>query len=112
MRVCVREELLSDLACSESLRSYSGPIVKSRGGDGIVSRSGWFRKQQPMLADDGTTAAKPSGSRLKGRRGLALTASGAAMVLGAGVAIVAFASPGSHAAPVSAAQAAAAAKQD
>jgi L,D-transpeptidase catalytic domain/Bacterial Ig-like domain len=77
-----------------------------------VSRSGWFRKQQPMLADDGTTAAKPSGSRLKGRRGLALTAGGAAMVLGAGVAIVAFASPGSHAAPVSAAQAAAAAQQD
>jgi hypothetical protein len=65
-----------------------------------------------MLADDGTTAAKPSGSRLTGRRGLALTASGAAMVLGAGVAIVAFASPGSHAAPVSAAQAATAAKQD
>ena len=77
-----------------------------------MSRSGWFRKQQPMPADDGTAAAKPSGSRLKGRRGLALTASGAAMVLGAGVAIVAFASPGSHAAPVSAAQAAAAARQD
>jgi peptidoglycan hydrolase-like protein with peptidoglycan-binding domain len=77
-----------------------------------VSRSGWFRKQQPMLADDGTTAGKPSGSRLKGRRGSALTASGAAMVLGAGVAVVAFASPGSHAAPVSAAQAAAAAEQD
>jgi peptidoglycan hydrolase-like protein with peptidoglycan-binding domain len=76
-----------------------------------VSRSGWFRKQQPMLATDGT-AAKPSGSRLKGWRGAALTASGAAMVLAAGVAIVAFASPGSHAAPVSAAQAAAAAKQD
>ena len=76
-----------------------------------MSRSGWFRKQQPMLATDGT-AAKPSGSRLKGRRGAALTASGAAMVLAAGVAIIAFASPGSHAAPVSAAQAAAAAKQD
>ena len=76
-----------------------------------MSRSGWFRKQQPMLATDGT-AAKPSGSRLKGRRGAALTASGAAMVLVAGVAIVAFASPGSHAAPVSAAQAAVAAKQD
>jgi peptidoglycan hydrolase-like protein with peptidoglycan-binding domain len=76
-----------------------------------VSRSGWFRKQQPMLATDGT-AAKPSGSRLKGRRGAALTASGAAMVLVTGVAIVAFASPGSHAAPMSAAQAAVAAKQD
>ena len=77
-----------------------------------MSRSGWFRKQQPMLATDGTAAAKPSGSRLKGRRGAALTASGAAMVLVAGMAIVAFASPGSHAAPVPAAQAAAAAKQD
>jgi peptidoglycan hydrolase-like protein with peptidoglycan-binding domain len=77
-----------------------------------VSRSGWFRKQQPMLEGDGTTAAKPSGPRLKGRRGLALTASSAAMVLVAGVAIVAFASPGSHAAPASAAQVEAAAKQD
>jgi len=77
-----------------------------------VSRSGWFRKQQPMLATDGTATAKPSGLRLKGRRGAALTASGAAMVLVAGMAIVAFASPGSHAAPVPAAQAAAAAKQD
>jgi peptidoglycan hydrolase-like protein with peptidoglycan-binding domain len=77
-----------------------------------VSRSGWFRKQQPMLEGDGTTAAKPSRSRLKGRRGLALTASSAAMVLVAGVAIVTLASPGSHAAPASAAQAAAVAKQD
>jgi peptidoglycan hydrolase-like protein with peptidoglycan-binding domain len=72
-----------------------------------VSRSGWFRKQQPMLEGEGTTEAKPSGSRLKGRRGVALTAAGAAMVLVAGIAIVAFDSPGSHAAPVSAAQAAA-----
>ena len=77
-----------------------------------MSRSGWFRKQQPMLEGDGTTAAKPDGSRLKGRRGLALTAGSAAMVLVAGVAIVAFASPGSHAAPASPAQAAAVAKQD
>jgi peptidoglycan hydrolase-like protein with peptidoglycan-binding domain len=77
-----------------------------------VSRSGWFRKQQPMLEGDGTAAAKPDGSRWKGRKGLALTASGAAMVLVAGVAIVAFASPGSHAAQASPAQAAAAAKQD
>ena len=77
-----------------------------------MSRSGWFRKQQPMLEGDGTTAAKPNGSRLKGRRGLALTAGSAAMVLVAGVAIVAFASPGSHAAPASPAQAAAVAKQD
>jgi hypothetical protein len=77
-----------------------------------VSRSGWFRKRQPMLDADGTAAAKPGGSRLKGRRGLALTATSAAMVLAAGVAVVAFASPGSHAAQVTPAQAAAAAKQD
>jgi peptidoglycan hydrolase-like protein with peptidoglycan-binding domain len=77
-----------------------------------VSRSGWFRKQQPMLEGDGTAAAKPSRLRLKGRRGAVLTASGAAMVLLAGVAVVAFASPGSHAAPVSAAQAAAATQHD
>jgi len=77
-----------------------------------VSRSGWFRKRQPMLDTDGTAAAKPGGSRLKGRRGLALTATSAAMVLAAGVAVVAFDSPGSHAAPVTPAQAAAAAKQD
>ena len=77
-----------------------------------MSRSGWFRKQQPMLEGDGTAVAKPDGSRLKSRRGVALTASGAAMVLVAGIAIVAVASPGSHAAPVSAAQAAAATKQD
>ena len=72
-----------------------------------MSRSGWFRKQQPMLDSDGTTAAEPSRSRVKGRRGVVLTASGAAVVLLAGVAVVAFASPGGHAAPVSAAQAAA-----
>ncbi len=77
-----------------------------------MSRSGWFRKRQPMLDADGTAAAKPSGSRLKGRRGVALTATGAAMVLVAGVAVVAFDSPGSHAAPVTPAQAAAAAKHD
>src|SRR5271169_6160099 len=115
MRVCVLEELLTALAClacSGSLRSKCCPIVKSRGGEGAVSRSGWFRKRQPMLDADGTAAAKPSGSRLKGRRGLALTATSAAMVLAAGVAVVAFDSPGSHAAPVTPAQAAAVAKQD
>ena len=77
-----------------------------------MSRSGWFRKRQPVLEGDGTTAAKPSGSRGQGRRGLALTATSAAMVLVAGVAIVAFASPGSHAAQVTPAQAAAAARPD
>ena len=65
-----------------------------------------------MLEGDGTTEAKPGGLPPKGRRGTALTASGAAMVLVAGIAIVAFASPGSHAAPVSAAEVAAAAKPD
>jgi len=48
-----------------------------------VSRSGWFGKKRSRLA---------------------LIASGAALVLAAGVTILAFASPGSHAAPVSAAQ--------
>jgi hypothetical protein len=43
---------------------------------------------------------------------MALTATSAAMVLVAGVAIVAFASPGSHAAQVTPAQAAAAARPD
>jgi peptidoglycan hydrolase-like protein with peptidoglycan-binding domain len=57
-----------------------------------------------MLDCDGTAEAKPSGSRLKRRRGAALTACSAAMVLAAGVAIVAFASPKSHAAPVTDAQ--------
>ena len=78
-----------------------------------MSRSGWFRKRQPMLAGDGTAAAKPSGSRLTGRRrGAALTATSAAMVLVAGVAVVTLGTPGSHAAPATPAQAAAAAKQD
>jgi peptidoglycan hydrolase-like protein with peptidoglycan-binding domain len=77
-----------------------------------VSRSGWFRKQQPTLEGEGTTEAKPSGSQWKGRRGFALTAGGAAMVLVAGIGVVAFASPGSHAAPVLPAQAAAAAQRD
>ena len=72
-----------------------------------MSRSGWFRKQQPLLDSDGTTATEPSRSRRKGRRTAALIASGAAVVLLAGVAIIALASPGDHADPVSAAQAAA-----
>jgi peptidoglycan hydrolase-like protein with peptidoglycan-binding domain len=65
-----------------------------------------------MLTGDGATEAKPIRSRWTGRRGVALTASSAAMVLVAGVAIIAFASPGSHAAPASPAQAAVAARQD
>jgi len=74
-----------------------------------VPRSGWFRKRQPAPAADGTVTAKPSRPRLRGRPGAAWTAAGVAMIAVAGV-IVAFGSPGSHAAPVSAARAAA--KQD
>ena len=69
-----------------------------------MSRSGWFRKRQSVLEGEGVIEAQPSGSRRKRRRGAALTASSAAMVLAAGVAIVAFGSPGSHAAPVTVAQ--------
>jgi peptidoglycan hydrolase-like protein with peptidoglycan-binding domain len=68
-----------------------------------VSRSGWFRRRQSTLVTDGTATVKPDRSRRKGR-GAALTAGGAAMVLAAGVAIVAFAAPRSHADPVTAAQ--------
>jgi peptidoglycan hydrolase-like protein with peptidoglycan-binding domain len=51
-----------------------------------VPRSGWFRRQQ-SLGTRGATAAK-------------LTAGGAALVLAAGISIVAFDAPGSHAAGV------------
>jgi peptidoglycan hydrolase-like protein with peptidoglycan-binding domain len=71
-----------------------------------VPGSGWFRRQH-TLADSDKTSGAPK--RLK-KRGLALTASGAALVLGAGVAIVAFASPGSHASLVSSDEPAAAPK--
>jgi hypothetical protein len=57
-----------------------------------VSRSGWFRRQQSLPVPGGASATK--------RRGTALTASSAAIVLAAGIAIVAFAAPGSHASPV------------
>ncbi len=88
-----------------------------------MSRSGWFRKQQamlgtelapelaPELTTDGTAEAKPESPRRKGRA-VALVASGAAMVLVAGISIVAFGTPGSHAAPVSPAESAAAAAKD
>jgi peptidoglycan hydrolase-like protein with peptidoglycan-binding domain len=69
--------------------------------------SGWFRKKQSLPADSGSSATETKRSwksfsvtRPK-RRGAALTAGGAALVLGSGVAIVAFASPGSHASLVS-----------
>jgi len=63
-----------------------------------VSRSGWFRRQQSMLVNGGKRIG----------RGRVLTASGAALVMAAGVFFVAFASPGSHAAPVTDARPAAA----
>ena len=73
-----------------------------------MSRSGWFRRQQTLLDSSENSAAKriwPSFSvaRPLKRRGVALTASSAALVLAAGVMIVAFASPGSHASLVSSA---------
>jgi peptidoglycan hydrolase-like protein with peptidoglycan-binding domain len=68
-----------------------------------VSRAGWFGKQQSMLATDGTTETKRIWRRTGGRTA-ALIASCAALVLVAGVSVVAFAAPGSHAAPVSAAR--------
>ena len=71
-----------------------------------MSGSGWFRKKQ-SLEDSGSSATKTKGfwrsfgvTRPK-RRGAALTASGAALVIGSGVIIVAFGSPGSHASLVS-----------
>jgi hypothetical protein len=75
-----------------------------------VSRSGWFRRQQTLLESSGTSTAKRgwlrtrvfSASGPSKRRGTALVASSATVVLVAGV-IVAFTSPGSHASPMSAA---------
>ena len=69
--------------------------------------SGWFRRQQSSLADSESSA--PETKRIRQsfgvtrpkRRGAALTATGAALVLGSGVMIVAFTSPGSHASLVS-----------
>ena len=72
-----------------------------------MSGSGWFRKQQTLQADSENSAPKTKrfwqsfGVTRPKRRGAALTASGAALVLGAGVIIVAFATPGSHASLVS-----------
>jgi hypothetical protein len=65
-----------------------------------VSRSGWLRRQQSLLVKSGTSAA---GGPARKRRGVALTASSAALVLVSGIAIVAFAAPGSHASPVASA---------
>ena len=76
-----------------------------------MSGSGWFRRQPTLPATDGTSATKRIWQRTKAsgvprptkKRGVALTASSAVLVLGAGVTIVAFASPGSHASLVSSA---------
>ena len=82
-----------------------------------MSRSGWFRKQQAKLATSssaaagGTAEAKPESPRRKGRA-VALVASGAAMVLVAGISIVALGVPGSHAAAASPAERASAAAKD
>jgi peptidoglycan hydrolase-like protein with peptidoglycan-binding domain len=84
-----------------------------------VSRSGWFRRQHSVLGSSGAGAARWSWRRTREiaqaaarageaagarpglrRRGAALTAGSAALVLAAGVFIVTFAAPGSHAAPV------------
>jgi hypothetical protein len=70
-----------------------------------VSRSGWFRRQQSLLVKSGASAQRIwSRSRVGGgagkRRGVAVTASSAALVLVSGIAIVAFAAPGSHASAV------------
>jgi hypothetical protein len=78
-----------------------------------VSGSGWFRRKSTLLTTGETSTAKriwqrtaASGApRPSKKRGAGLTASSAALVLGAGVTIVAFASPGSHASLVSSAAA-------
>ncbi len=80
-----------------------------------MSGSGWFRRQP---TSDGASAAKRIWQRTKAvgvpgptkKRGVALTAGGAVLVLGAGVAIVTFGSPGSHASLLSSAAPAAATK--
>jgi hypothetical protein len=65
-----------------------------------VLRSGWFRRQQSLLVKSGTSAAGGAGGPARKRRGAVLTASSAALVLVSGIAIVAFAAPGSHASAV------------
>ena len=76
-----------------------------------MSGSGWFRRQPTLQATGGASAAKRIWQRTKAsdvprttkKRRAALTASSAVLVLGAGVTIVAFGSPGSHASLVSSA---------
>ena len=71
-----------------------------------MSGSGWFRRQQSSLLTGKDSSAtktvwKSFGVTRPKRRGAALTAGGAALVLASGVMFVAFASPGSHASLVS-----------
>ena len=76
-----------------------------------MSGSGWFRRQPTLPATGGAPAAKRIWQRTKAsgvprpakKRRVALTAASAVLVLGAGVTIVAFATPGSHASLVSSA---------
>ncbi len=73
-----------------------------------MSGSGWFSRQRTLPVSSESSATKRiwqslSVSRPLKRRGAALTASSATLVLAAGVIIVAFASPGSHASLVSSA---------
>lgn len=76
-----------------------------------MSGYGWFRRQRTLAATDGASAAKRVWPQTKvssvlkplTTRGAVLTASTAALVLVAGIMIVAFASPGSHASQESAA---------
>ena len=73
--------------------------------------SGWFRRKSTLLTTGETSTPKRFWQRTAAsgvprptkKRGVALTASSAVLVLGAGVTIVAFASPGSHASLVSSA---------
>jgi peptidoglycan hydrolase-like protein with peptidoglycan-binding domain len=66
-----------------------------------VSRPGWFRNQQSMLVTRGATAGKLSAAKISAAK---ITAGSAALVLLAGLSIVAFGAPGSHAAPASSVQ--------
>ncbi len=67
-----------------------------------MSRPGWFRRRQGLPESAGTSAAEtPIAAKSLKKRGAALTASSAALVLAAGIIVVAFASPRSHAALVS-----------
>jgi peptidoglycan hydrolase-like protein with peptidoglycan-binding domain len=72
-----------------------------------VSGPGWLRRQQTLPDGDGNSRGKKWFWRSSGvkkplkKRGVALTAASAALVLGVGLVIVAFGAPGSHASLVS-----------